>query len=605
MGTTAEKLTYLNETKTQLKDMLNLGGASLTTEPFRQYVDTLKNRYLYFMNNGTQEVWDNWEKVVGEGTTITLNNTEEAPMKIDLKGNTSQEGTPTPETPQDIHIVSGDNSINIVGTNLYNTNDITNSSISVDNEGYITISIDNSSGSSTIINNFSTLLNSLIKPSTSYSVILEVKSVSGTGRITLNETSTATQFLGVASRTFESISSNSVYINVTSTRSDFSSANKQFNSYVYCTAGEAGTIKFRVSILSNTSITANDFVYQPYQSASYPISLGVENIFNKNASGKPAYAIKTPIETGVRVIITSAGQNRYYGMNIGADELLGKTITISETITPSASNTGQTYLFFGNSTAVTTSLITNSGITGTGKQTKTISIPSSFPTNCDRIWFLIYANGTGTGNVDDYVDYTDLQMEIGSTAHSYTPYGKAIELCKIGDYQDSIVKDNGKWYLNKQIGKVVLNGSESWAKSSNTNVNRYYIPGTFINTILNVNTIDLISDYFTCITPTQSDAYNVGLSKLNNTSIMANFSLSDTSFDTLQKFKTWLSTHNTELYYVLATPTYTEITDSTLISQLEALKEAESYSGQTNISQVNNDKPFIITAKALKDLSNL
>ena len=590
MGTTAEKLTYLNETKTQLKDMLNLGGASLTTEPFRQYVDTLKNRYLYFMNNGTQEVWDNWEKVVGEGTTITLNNTEEAPMKIDLKGNTSQEGTPTPETPQDIHIVSGDNSINIVGTNLYNTNDITNSSISVDNEGYITISIDNSSGSSTIINNFSTLLNSLIKPSTSYSVILEVKSVSGTGRITLR----------VASRTFESISSNSVYINVTSTRSDFSSANKQFNSYVYCTAGEAGTIKFRVSILSNTSITANDFVYQPYQSASYPISLGVENLFNKNASGKPAYAIKTPIETGVRVIITSAGQNRYYGMNIGADELLGKTITISETITPSASNTGQTYLFFGNSTAVTTSLITNSGITGTGKQTKTISIPSSFPTNCDRIWFLIYANGTGTGNVDDYVDYTDLQMEIGSTAHSYTPYGKAIELCKIGDYQDTIVKDNGKWYLNKQIGKVVLDGSENYNAYNNTFILNFDFNPRMKPTINNGRLPLIKCKYLLPITWNESWATIQSFFAMNEIGekrirmSLPNMELAD--------FKTWLQSNNMPIYYVMETPTYTEITDSTLISQLETLLKARSYLGQTNITQTNNDLPFIINATALREM---
>lgn len=51
------------------------------------------------------------------------------------------------------------------------------------------------------------------------------------------------------------------------------------------------------------------------------------------------------------------------------------------------------------------------------------------------------------------------------------------------------------------------------------------------------------------------------------------------------------------VYYGLNTPTYTEITDNTLISQLEAVKR--SYGGQTNISQVNNDLPFTIKAKAL------
>ena len=39
-------------------------------------------------------------------------------MLIDLKGNTLQNGTPTPESPQDIHVVSGDNTIEVCGKNL-------------------------------------------------------------------------------------------------------------------------------------------------------------------------------------------------------------------------------------------------------------------------------------------------------------------------------------------------------------------------------------------------------------------------------------------------------------------------------------------------------
>ena len=71
--------------------------------------------------------------------------------------------------------------------------------------------------------------------------------------------------------------------------------------------------------------------------------------------------------------------------------------------------------------------------------------------------------------------------------------------------------------------------------------------------------------------------------------------------DTLENFKTWLSTHNTEVYYPLATPTTTEITDSTLISQLEALNGAKSYNPQTNISQENNDNASILNASALSE----
>lgn len=57
---------------------------------------------------------------------------------------------------------------------------------------------------------------------------------------------------------------------------------------------------------------------------------------------------------------------------------------------------------------------------------------------------------------------------------------------------------------------------------------------------------------------------------------------------------------------VRADGTIEPIADTTLISQLNNLRyNAESYEGQTNISQANSDMPFIFTASAIKDLSNL
>lgn len=51
--------------------------------------------------------------------------------------------------------------------------------------------------------------------------------------------------------------------------------------------------------------------------------------------------------------------------------------------------------------------------------------------------------------------------------------------------------------------------------------------------------------------------------------------------------------------------TYTKIT-GTLAEQLEYVYQLmKSYKGQTNISQINNDLPFIIDSTALKDLTNL
>ena len=52
----------------------------------------------------------------------------------------------------------------------------------------------------------------------------------------------------------------------------------------------------------------------------------------------------------------------------------------------------------------------------------------------------------------------------------------------------------------------------------------------------------------------------------------------------VSNLKTWLQSNNVIVYYKLQTPTEEEITEPTLINQLNAIKYgAESYYGQTNI----------------------
>jgi hypothetical protein len=168
----------------------------------------------------------------------------------------------------------------------------------------------------------------------------------------------------------------------------------------------------------------------------------------------------------------------------------------------------------------------------------------------------------------------------GSTALPYEPYGKV-------------------WYLNKQIGKVILNGSENWDNLIATNLFR--IENYFLGKMFIVGYG--LSNYY-IYNPIQSGLI-AGM--INGEFAMQTTSRSlfikNTSYSTANDFKTWLGNNNVTLYYVLLTPKYTEITDSTLISQLEALNGAKSYTTQTNISQENNDLPFILDVTALKQLT--
>lgn len=179
----------------------------------------------------------------------------------------------------------------------------------------------------------------------------------------------------------------------------------------------------------------------------------------------------------------------------------------------------------------------------------------------------------------------NIQIEEGSTATSYEPYGKV-------------------WYLNKQIGKIVLDGTQNitLASSGTRRFNATYttlgISNVKEGTSAEYTTLNYrMNDHFIYSAGKNTWGryylYNNWLVMLDSGSVIA--SASDLS--------TWLSNNNTTIYYVLATPTYTEITDTTLLSQLEALNGARSYTTQTNINQDNNDLPFILDVTALKQLT--
>ena len=338
--------------------------------------------------------------LTGTGETITLNNTEEAPMKIDLKGNTSQEGTPTPEIPQDIHVVSGDNSIE-VGNNVFDISTITPNSF-IDNNGNIYAS-----------------------SASNLSDYIEVKE---------NDIILSYDYTSLVS---------------TSTRAYcWFDSNKNFISgHLYSPVNKTNTF----SVVSGAK----------YIRFTYDKNISDIKVSNKSAS---------------------------YPINLGD-----------------------------------------------------------------------------------------------------------IELCKIGDYQDKIVKDNGKWYLNKQIGKVVFDGTQTWQKRTDipnlTNTSCFRSDySTDVGEDMTSNTPQ-ISNLFECLNNT-NDIEHLRYTNIQYYRFQLFINKSRLSSDDETGLNNFLSSNNMIVYYVLATQTYTEITDSTLISQLEALESAMSYKGQTNISQTNNDLPF-------------
>lgn len=130
----ADKLTYLQTTKQLLKTEINkINNVLDDNSTFRSYPQELFNGYLDVLNNGTDTLWSNLEKVSQTGTEAVLEGVETAPIKMVLNGNTSQDGEPTPDYPSEVKVVTGENTIKVAGKNLFDISTITkNKTINLD-----------------------------------------------------------------------------------------------------------------------------------------------------------------------------------------------------------------------------------------------------------------------------------------------------------------------------------------------------------------------------------------------------------------------------------------------------------------------------------------
>ena len=375
----------------------------------------------------------------------------------------------------------------------------------------------------------------------------------------------------------------------------------------------AGTITYsNVQIEKGSSATD----YEPYvggiPNPSYPQNIEVVKgtntvkISNKNLFSKENFLVKSG---GVSVTydsndnpileVSSAG-SRFALWEIGnIEDFRGKTLTFS--IKENPSNLYKNCCFMncdssgGNRNSIGTAIGENSTST-------TYTVSEMYTQNI--LVVRLYVIGEANTNYT----FEDVQVEINDTPTTYVQHAEqsftlslgSLELCKIGDYKDYIYRSEDKWYKHAEVGKVVLDGSESWNTTEYTNLFRYSIDDYLMP--------QAFSNYFT----NKPEGCN------DNTSANALLSIGEFTFrkgtkdrlylklnaTTTTELKTWLSTHNTIVYYVLATPTDTQITDTTLIEQLEALEEAYTYEDQTNISWTGDLAAYLKLQYYIKEDTN-
>lgn len=155
----------------------------------------------------------------------------------------------------------------------------------------------------------------------------------------------------------------------------------------------------------------------------------------------------------------------------------------------------------------------------------------------------------------------------------------SIELCKIGTYQDKIYYQNNKWYLHKEIEKIVLDGTEEW-EIANTGTPNYYYKTLLPNKPVQD---EGISTHYQRKIISNSNAEQ-GFICINADNYVR---IRYGTQQTVDNYKTWLSNNNVSIYYVLATATDTEITDTDLLNQLNQAGTVDSSINEKYLKDVN------------------
>ena len=486
--------------------------------------------------------------------------------------------SPSPDYPQDIRVVKGDNTIKATGKNLIEG--------SQDFSGVW----NNSQKWETDTNSYNDLI---VKKNqgTWNGINKEIYITAGTYTFSIYAKSdserTAFIYLG-GTLTSDNLVPQSKQLNLTT----------EWQRYdVTFTSNASGAIKPR---LENPTYISNNYTYvcgyqlqqgnlteyQPYQEQTYPINLKSKNLlpFPYTEDNKTMNGVTFTVQPDGSVLVNGTATAQ---ANI---KLFGLQYQDTQKEFPAK------YLYGG---------------------TNSVRLRALNNTNEN---FVVLATDTGNGAEIDMSTYNKGYIELtvpnGTTVDNqlikpmvldslddttYEPYYN-YELCEIDDYKDYIYKENDKWYLKKNIGKVAVDTSNITLKSNYTNIEYAEIPkpNDFIGKgnyeDYNVYCSHAVSDIKNAAQHAWDSTYRIG--KITNKANVNNFWLGFPKDTGLDNIKTALN--GAVIYYVLATPTTEEITDTTLIEQLEDLKTAKSVEGQTNITQVNEELPFILDVSGLK-----
>ena len=236
----------------------------------------------------------------------------------------------------------------------------------------------------------------------------------------------------------------------------------------------------------------------------------------------------------------------------------------------------------------------------------------TFPDNCEYVTFRIGKGSTTEG--DTFT--TTIMVAYGDTIPDYEPYitpiTKQVHLGTKEMYEGSkIIREGNDWYFYDEYYKVIMDGTETIGVQSSGTANWFY------NIPFSSNPkIPQGSGQTTAYIEIKSNYYKINSVGTGNTGLgIAIYStairIREATEDTASNYKSRLATlyangNPVYIVYKLATPTKTEITDETLLADLNAIQKLQQLNGKTIVSIEGNlgaDFKLVYENDSISDLN--
>lgn len=339
-----------------------------------------------------------------------------------------------------------------------------------------------------------------------------------------------------------------------------------------------------------------------------------KNAFDKNKVLKFGNAYNENLDNEVIKIVNTAIVNYTWVQYLVLDisNYVGKRIYFTGKWKSSSSNKGRV-------------LIAQSDINGTGLnsatqkfidisgETKDFEVVENETYHYLKV--VLYGNTDGTGFKEgDYIEYSDVIVSTEADL-TYEPYHYEVHeinlngnsLAKVGEIADLLkIGIDGSVSIEKKVGDIILNGTENWYYNGTTAGYRYYLQDDInLYALTETNEIpDLLSNMFKAIT--MNDTWNgvTGItSQYSSTLGYARLNLcylSDET-DTVEKWKSWLSTKLPKVLYPMLNP---ETINLPSIEPIELFKGTNIFELETNLGTTMSVTYKVSNKSRLEALEN-